>query len=81
MPNTVIPIISKQAGTKHIKTALLPMVFNFFKSNDKPLLVKMITSAIWRIYEETEYKVSSISPKTDDDIKTPNIKYQIILGI
>ncbi len=43
-----MPIISAHAGTKHIRTAGLPACFRSEIFSDRPALVRIIISAIWR---------------------------------
>lgn len=74
-------MISKHAGTKHIKIADTPTFFNEFKSKDNPERVNISTSAICLRTADIFNKSSLIILKTEGPNKTPNIKYQIIFGI
>ena len=43
-----MPIISNDAGTKHIRTAGLPIFFSPDKSSPRPALVRIMINAILR---------------------------------
>ena len=51
---SIIPAISKQAGTKHISTAGRPTFFKSLISKASPARIRMITSAICRSSTDTD---------------------------
>ena len=55
----IIPSISKEAGTKHIKTAGLPIFLSPVRSSPSPARVRMMISAIFLSSEEMERILSS----------------------
>ena len=59
-----MPIISKQAGMKHIKIAGLPIFLRLLISKDKPDLVRIITKAICLRYEEIDNTLSDAAYDT-----------------
>ena len=75
-----MPIISKQAGTKHNKIAGLPIFLRLLISKDKPDLVRIITKAICLKYEEIDNNVSSTMFNSDGPINIPSMIYQTSFG-
>ena len=61
--NKIIPIISKQAGTKHINIAGLPTLFKSLKSRFNPARINIIINAIFLNSLEIFNKDESIKPR------------------
>ena len=61
--NKIIPIISKQAGTKHINIAGLPTLFKSLKSKFNPALINIIINAIFLNSLEIFNRDESIKPR------------------
>ena len=78
--NIKTPIISKQAGIKHINIAGLPIFFKLLILNDNPDLVSINIKAICLKYDEIVISVSSTIFKTEGPIRIPNKIYHINLG-
>ena len=58
--SNIIPAISKQAGTKHIKIAGRPTFFKSSRFNDNPARIKIMIRAILRRSADTDKMEASI---------------------
>ena len=63
--------ISQLAGMQHIITAGRPTFFRSDRSSDRPALIKMMMSAIWRNSDEIDRMESSSQFSTYGPIKMP----------